>query len=306
MGAKRKKPEAKKDPNINQRNKPENADENKNEDKKVENKSDEEKEKKCEDDDSKNSKEMQSSLNNEINKGATKTYADSIKTGIKPKEAKYTIRVRCMITVNKGKSEMESMKTTLSIALGIAKDIDPNSKLMTLSREVENLKDENSISRLDRSNIKNYIDWKIDREEDKKPKDYQKNVGIRITSNTHPKMFMWKWQTMQKVCLEHKREFLRIRMDKMQNATSAFQVGMFVGTSSKQNIERLQKEMEQATGIDGIEVSYQDIYQVGVTEDRWKEMYEKTNIYERGTPAWYETFHKYYQIRTKSNQRDKY
>ena len=108
----------------------------------------------------------------------------------------------------------------------------------------------------------------------------------------HQKVFIWEWQSLRKVCKEQKRDHFAIQMDKVQNSTRAFQVGMFMGTSSKQNIERLQLEMEQATGIKGIEVSYQDIFQVGVTESFWQKMYEKTDIYNRNTPAWYEVFHK--------------
>ena len=176
----------------------------------------------------------------------------------------------------------------------LAKDADPDAQLVTLDKDAPNIREAIEINRLDRETIFRYIDWRVDRNEVRKLKlkHIQNKIGIRFTYNIHPIAFLNKWKSMRKICTQQKRKHFPIRLDKVQNGTKAYQVGMFMGTSKTQNIERIQKELEAATGIKGIEVSYQDIYQKGVTEELWAKMYKKADVYTRYSFQWYDAFHK--------------
>lgn len=219
-----------------------------------------------------------------------RSFSDIIKAGIKPKYLENTVRYRCQLRFNKAKAEIDHMKETLKTALDIAKSVDSSAQLVTLGRDAMNIKNEMEINKLDRESIKSYIDWRVDRNEvnQVKIKHSQNKVGIRITYSIDKLAFFNRWRAMRKPSKEQLRNYFAIRLDKVQNGTRAYQVGMFIGTSHSQNLERLQKEIEQATGIEGIEVSYQDIYQVGATEELREKAYQKADAYNRYSRDWFD------------------
>lgn len=223
-----------------------------------------------------------------------RSFAEMTKMGLKPKYLKNTVRYRCHLRFEETKAELQHMKETLKTALDIAKNIDPSAQLVTLERDAPNMRSGLDIEKLDRESIINYIDWRVDRNQVKKLmiKHNQNKVGIRITFESDKSAFFNKWRAARKPFKEMKKPYYAIRLDKVQKGTRAFQLGMFIGTSYSQNLEKMQQEIEQATGIKGIEVSYQDVYQSGATEDFRDKAYKKADQFNRYTRDWFETLNR--------------
>jgi len=55
----------------------------------------------------------------------------------------------------------------------------------------------------------------------------------------------------------------------MQNSADSFLIGIAAGSSEDQDTKILNEELEKVTGIKGIEVSFQNFYQSGITNDFW-------------------------------------
>lgn len=63
----------------------------------------------------------------------------------------------------------------------------------------------------------------------------------------------------------------------MQKSPSALIIGIAVGSTEKQDYELLNKKLCEETGIEGMEVSFQNINQAGVTQEFWKLANEKAS-----------------------------
>lgn len=59
-------------------------------------------------------------------------------------------------------------------------------------------------------------------------------------------------------------------MAPMQNSPTAFIIGIAVGSTKKQDFKILNKKLSTEIGIEGIETSFQNINQYGVTQEFWK------------------------------------
>lgn len=55
----------------------------------------------------------------------------------------------------------------------------------------------------------------------------------------------------------------------------AYVIGIAVGSTKKQDVEQLNAKLEGSTGIEGLEASFQNINQFGVTQEFWKLADEK-------------------------------
>jgi hypothetical protein len=56
----------------------------------------------------------------------------------------------------------------------------------------------------------------------------------------------------------------------MQTSPTAYIIGIAVGSTENQDVELLNQRLEKFTGIKGIEMSYQNIHQSGITPEFWK------------------------------------
>lgn len=102
-------------------------------------------------------------------------------------------------------------------------------------------------------------------------------MGFRFSTNIEKYEFLNRWNMQKRVYKEMKRVALTINLAPMQNSTKAYIIGIAVGSTENQNFETLNKRLEKDTGIKGIEVSYQNVNQRGISQDFWKIANSKAN-----------------------------
>lgn len=95
-------------------------------------------------------------------------------------------------------------------------------------------------------------------------------IGVRFSVNSDKYEFLNKWNMKKREYKLNNRAAYTITLAPMQNSPTAFIIGIAVGSSENQDFELLNDRLEQATGIKGIEVSYQNIHQSGITPEFWK------------------------------------
>jgi hypothetical protein len=61
----------------------------------------------------------------------------------------------------------------------------------------------------------------------------------------------------------------------MQKSPNAYIISIAVGLTEKQEYELLNEKLGKEIGIDGVEVSFQNINQAGLTQEFWKHANEK-------------------------------
>jgi hypothetical protein len=95
-------------------------------------------------------------------------------------------------------------------------------------------------------------------------------IGVRFSVNSDKYEFLNKWNMKKREYKLNNRAAYTITLAPMQNSPTAFIIGIAVGSSENQDFELLNDRLEQATGIKGIEASYQNIHQSGITPEFWK------------------------------------
>jgi hypothetical protein len=94
-------------------------------------------------------------------------------------------------------------------------------------------------------------------------------AGVRISTELQTNIFIDKWNGNKRDRKERGLEVLNIGLANMQNSVDSYLIGIAVGSSEDQDTTILNKKLEEATGIKGIEVSYQNFYQAGITNEFW-------------------------------------
>lgn len=92
-------------------------------------------------------------------------------------------------------------------------------------------------------------------------------IGIRFSVNSPKYEFINKWNIRKREYKLNNRAAYTISLAPMQNSPSAYIIGIAVGSTENQDIELLNQKLERESGIKGIEMSYQNIHQSGITPE---------------------------------------
>lgn len=95
-------------------------------------------------------------------------------------------------------------------------------------------------------------------------------IGIHISTNLTKHKFMTRWNLNKQEYKKNNRAAYSISLAPMQHSPTAFIIGIAVGSTEKQDYEILNMKLSEDTGIEGIEVSFQNINQARVTQEFWK------------------------------------
>ena len=95
-------------------------------------------------------------------------------------------------------------------------------------------------------------------------------VGVRFSTNQEREKFIDTWNMKKREYKATDRVAYNINMAPTQNSPRSFIIGMAVGSTENQDLKLLNKRLEESTGIKGIEASFQNINQYGVTAEFWK------------------------------------
>jgi hypothetical protein len=95
-------------------------------------------------------------------------------------------------------------------------------------------------------------------------------IGLHMSTELPKYEFMTRWNLHKQEYKKNNRSAYSLTLAPMQNSPTAYIIGIAVGSTEKQDYELLNKKLSMETGIDGIEVSFQNINQAGVTQDFWK------------------------------------
>ena len=91
---------------------------------------------------------------------------------------------------------------------------------------------------------------------------------VKAMFNLSPETLIKKWSRM-----DSRRFFIT---DFLIQAENCWQVGFCMGSTVGQVITRINAELEEFTGIQGIQASWQNVWQREVTTDLWKEAKKRT------------------------------
>ena len=92
-------------------------------------------------------------------------------------------------------------------------------------------------------------------------------IGINITTNLSPRTFVDLWNASKKTLIQNKHTFYACTLAEMQNSPTAFIIGLAAGSTENMDYEEINKHLQDVVGIKGIEVSFQNLYQPGITPD---------------------------------------
>lgn len=95
-------------------------------------------------------------------------------------------------------------------------------------------------------------------------------IGVHFSTNVPKYEFMTRWNLNKQEYKRKNRAAYSISLAPMQESPTAFIIGIAVGSTEKQDYELLNKKLSEDTGIEGLEVSFQNINQAGVTQEFWK------------------------------------
>ena len=69
--------------------------------------------------------------------------------------------------------------------------------------------------------------------------------------------------------MANKDTFCAGSLAEMQNSPTSYLVGMAAGSTEDMDYDAINEGLESIVGIKGIEVSYQNLYQPGITPEFW-------------------------------------
>jgi hypothetical protein len=107
-----------------------------------------------------------------------------------------------------------------------------------------------------------YVNWR--------PGSPVYGIGIHFSTNFGKYEFLNRWNLKKQEYKHNNRAAHSITLAPMQKSPSAYIIGIAVGSTEKQDYELLNQKLQAETGIEGIEVSFQNINQAGVTQEFWK------------------------------------
>lgn len=95
-------------------------------------------------------------------------------------------------------------------------------------------------------------------------------IGIRFSTDMDKYEFYNRWNVQKSVHKQSNKTVYSVNLAPTQKSPTSFIIGIAVGSTEDQDFELLNQRLEEETKIKGIEVSFQNINQVGVTTDFWK------------------------------------
>ena len=235
-----------------------------------------------------------STIGNPYNKKQQKTTsANILQENKKGNSSKSSLASFLEITKGKMRSKNEhSIRVTISFTpntSGNGEYLRVARELLTFGREIDNdilllpwvdSQELGPISIEDLANPKNLID-SIKKYFDKPPyANWQPGapmygIGVQFSTNFGKHEFMTRWNLKKQEHKQNHRAAHAIAMAPMQNSHSSFIIGIAVGSTEKQDYDLLIERLASAAGIEGIDVSFQNINQAGVTQEFWKLANEK-------------------------------
>lgn len=205
---------------------------------------------------------------NTVQKSSLASYAEAT-TGKQRASNSMAIRVTTSFTPRlSGTGEFKRVAKEL---LGYAKEVVPEAMLLPWN-------DQSGLGPIqedDLANPKNYMDT-IKHYFNKPPYVTMQpgtpayGIGVRFSVNCDKYEFLNKWNMKKREYKLKNRAAYTIALAPMQTSPTAFIIGLAVGSSENQDVELLNKCLEAATGIKGVEISYQNIHQAGITPELWK------------------------------------
>jgi hypothetical protein len=155
--------------------------------------------------------------------------------------------------------------------LAYGREIDPNIMILPWDEStgagpvnIDDLANPRNVSK----NIKKYfnkptyINWQ--------PGSPVYGIGIHFSMNLGKYEFINRWNLKKQEYKQSNRTAYSITMAPMQNSPTAHIIGIAVRSTEKQDFELLNQRLGSDVGIEGIKVSFQNVHQVGITQEFWK------------------------------------
>ena len=203
------------------------------------------------------------------------TYAEKIK-GKKKQPKENCVRFRFTFSAKKGGDKPQVLGLLTGI-LEIANMVDKEAMIMPWKNNGNELGpiDKNDViyqHKLSITEAKGYLDL---------PMEVQRTgftggkteygLGVRITTDMDARVFKNSWDLTKKDRIGKGKKFIPMRLAELQNSPNAFLVGVAAGSTEGIEMDSINKELGNVTGIKGIGVSYQSFHQPGITPALWKE-----------------------------------
>lgn len=103
-------------------------------------------------------------------------------------------------------------------------------------------------------------------------------MGVLFSISIDKYTFIKKWNLKRQQLRKENLVSYAINLVPMQGSHKAYLIGIAAGSTENQDCDLLNAKLECATGIKGIEVSFQNINQTGITQDFWKIANKKASL----------------------------
>lgn len=100
-------------------------------------------------------------------------------------------------------------------------------------------------------------------------------MGVRFTISVPRIQFLRRWNSLKQHIKETRKSFYSVSFAPMQYSSESYLIGIAAGSSEEQDTELINQRLSEVTGIQGIEVSFQNVNQIGITNEFWKMANEK-------------------------------
>ena len=197
------------------------------------------------------------------------SYSDAATPDIKAlNESTIRLRFNYIPTETRG----VNCKEVSTQVLEIANKIDPSAMLIQWENTKEpvplNKKDLRTITGVE---LRNYVDLPQEAKRDGfKKGTIIYHVGVLITINQKPTTFLEKWNLQKKERLGAGKIFFHVQMSEIQDSPTAHFIGIVAGSTEGMETEAINNGLSKAIGVEGVRVSYQNIYQPRITAGLWQ------------------------------------
>lgn len=94
-------------------------------------------------------------------------------------------------------------------------------------------------------------------------------IGIKFSINLQPRHFMKKWNMKRQTYRQQNLSSYAISRAPMQKSSTSYLIGIAAGSTEEQDCDIINSRLEQITGIQGIEVSFENISLSDITNKFW-------------------------------------
>jgi hypothetical protein len=193
-----------------------------------------------------------------------KKYSEAAKI----KTNKNFIRVNFSFKVFQNNSS--EWRRVAKIILDQANEIDTEAKIVSWHEGEEITATPITAEMLENTRVRNdEIARYFDRKGNLIPGSTYFQAGVKITTNADIRTFINKWNQRKNARRAEGKDTINIVRSAMQHSARAYVVGIAVGSGEGQDFDELNDRLQDSTGIQGIEISYQNIYQAGITNEFW-------------------------------------